>query len=216
MKKVSILLSIIVVSLFVSCEQNHFENQPKERNQPQESLKSSELVLRLQNDELFISLLQEITDFDMYLCKMIDESEFSFNDLQHKLEFIANEFPDDYETQLTQIGNVFDGDSLFVDRFRLNREKTSYLDSQLRVKHGKLYSDMAEDAIVDLLDQGIITHRSNCNWRYNLCIGAALSAAILCHGGCTAGTGGFGAPACVLLCLTMQSYASVLCYDSYC
>ena len=60
----------------------------------------------------------------------------------------------------------------------------------------------------------------SCGWRYYLCAGAATAGAILCQGGCDttalAFTAGFGIPACVVLCGTLQVAAIATCADNYC
>lgn len=172
------------------------------------------LVLELKNDETFISFVQEVLDFNIYLIETIDQSPFDFDSFLEKLEYIEHEFPQDHESQIIEIGKLFE-DGMFEERFRWNLERISYFDSQLTQRYGPMVYDYAEDAIVDIIEEGVIS-LCRCGWRYNLCIGAAFAGALLCHGGCTGGTAGFGAPACIAICLTMQGYASVLCYDNYC
>ena len=57
---------------------------------------------------------------------------------------------------------------------------------------------------------------ASCGWGYNLCIAGVTAGAILCHAGCVGGTAGLGAPACVLLCGTMQVAAGAQCMSGYC
>ena len=57
---------------------------------------------------------------------------------------------------------------------------------------------------------------NHCTWGYDLCIAGVTAGAILCHAGCIGGTAGFGAPACVLLCGTMQVAAGAQCMKGYC
>ena len=57
---------------------------------------------------------------------------------------------------------------------------------------------------------------NHCSWGYDLCIAGVTAGAILCHAGCVGGTAGFGAPACVLLCGTMQVAAGAQCMKGYC
>ncbi len=54
----------------------------------------------------------------------------------------------------------------------------------------------------------------DCGWRYTLCIAAATAGAILCDAACATTT--LAMPACVLACATLQTYAGVQCYDTYC
>lgn len=58
--------------------------------------------------------------------------------------------------------------------------------------------------------------KNQCSWGYDLCIAGATSAAILCHVGCVGSTAGFGTPACVLLCGTIQVAAGAQCMSSFC
>ncbi len=58
--------------------------------------------------------------------------------------------------------------------------------------------------------------KNQCSWGYDLCIAGVTAGAILCHAGCIGGTAGFGAPACVLLCGTMQVAAGAQCMKGYC
>lgn len=55
-----------------------------------------------------------------------------------------------------------------------------------------------------------------CGWRFYLCSAAAISGGVLCLGGCTAGTAGVGAPGCLYLCGTLQTFAIVECSDKFC
>lgn len=55
-----------------------------------------------------------------------------------------------------------------------------------------------------------------CGWGYSLCLAGATAGAILCHAACISGTAGFGAPACVILCGTIQVSIGVACISSYC
>lgn len=61
---------------------------------------------------------------------------------------------------------------------------------------------------------------SPCSWGYYVCIAGAAAAAIICHGSCEGSaialTAGLGIPACVALCVTIQSAASLACWQSFC
>lgn len=61
-----------------------------------------------------------------------------------------------------------------------------------------------------------IKSNASCGWGYNLCIAGTTAGAILCHAGCVGATAGLGAPACVLLCGTIQIAAGAQCMTSYC
>ncbi len=58
--------------------------------------------------------------------------------------------------------------------------------------------------------------KNHCTWGYDLCIAGVTAGAIICHSSCIGGTAGFGAPACVLLCGTIQVAAGAQCMNSYC
>ena len=58
--------------------------------------------------------------------------------------------------------------------------------------------------------------KNHCTWGYDLCIAGVTAGAIICHPSCIGGTAGFGAPACVLLCGTIQVAAGAQCMNSYC
>ncbi len=58
--------------------------------------------------------------------------------------------------------------------------------------------------------------KNHCTWGYDLCIAGVTAGAIICHSSCIGGTAGFGAPACVLLCGTIQVAAGTQCMNSYC
>jgi hypothetical protein len=58
--------------------------------------------------------------------------------------------------------------------------------------------------------------KNQCTWGYDLCIAGVTAGAIICHSSCIGGTAGFGAPACVLLCGTIQVAAGAQCMNSYC
>ena len=58
--------------------------------------------------------------------------------------------------------------------------------------------------------------KNQCTWGFDLCIAGVTAGAILCHAGCIGGTAGFGAPACILLCGTMQVAAGAQCMKGYC
>lgn len=55
-----------------------------------------------------------------------------------------------------------------------------------------------------------------CGWSYGLCLAGATAGAILCHSSCIGATAGFGAPACVLLCGTIQVAVGEECFRNYC
>jgi hypothetical protein len=57
---------------------------------------------------------------------------------------------------------------------------------------------------------------NHCTWGYDLCIAGVTAGAIICHSSCIGGTAGFGAPACLLLCGTIQVAAGAQCMNSYC
>jgi hypothetical protein len=61
---------------------------------------------------------------------------------------------------------------------------------------------------------------SPCTWGYGVCIAGATAAAVLCHASCDttalATTAGLGIPACVGLCATVQTAASLACYKTFC
>ncbi len=57
---------------------------------------------------------------------------------------------------------------------------------------------------------------NQCSWRFDLCVAGVTAGAILCHAGCIGATAGLGAPACVLLCGTIQVAAGAECMKSYC
>ncbi len=57
---------------------------------------------------------------------------------------------------------------------------------------------------------------NHCTWGYDLCIAGVTAGAILCHAGCISGSAGFGTPACILLCGTMQVAAGAQCMKGYC
>jgi hypothetical protein len=61
-----------------------------------------------------------------------------------------------------------------------------------------------------------INKAGDCGWKYYLCMAAATSAGILCHGNCIGLTAGFGTPGCVILCGTLQTAAGVACIDNFC
>ena len=58
--------------------------------------------------------------------------------------------------------------------------------------------------------------KNHCTWGYDLCIAGVTAGAIICHSSCIGGTAGFGAPACALLCGTIQVAAGAQCMNSYC
>lgn len=204
---------LLVFLLFLSGCNEKYDFAPGPVEEEVIELKDA-LVLELKNDESFISFVQEVLDFKIYLIETIDQSPFDFDSFLEKLEYIEDEFPQDHESQIIEIGKLFE-DGMFEERFRSNLERISYFNSELTLRYGDGLYDFAEDAIVDLIDDGIISF-SSCGWRYNLCIAGALAVAVGCHGGCTGGTAGLGAPVCALLCATLQVHLSLECMDKYC
>ncbi|MFM1930065.1 MAG: hypothetical protein RL387_1393 [Bacteroidota bacterium] len=103
--------------------------------------------------------------------------------------------------------------------------------NNLKNRYGKIKEQDVKDASKSYFEQqklfavGENKIRSNsikpnaknqCTWGYDLCIAGVTAGAILCHAGCIGGTAGFGAPACVLLCGTMQVAAGAQCMKGYC
>ena len=204
---------LLVFLLFLSgCNEKHdFATDLVEEEQTE--LKDA-ILSDLKSDEIFIAFVQEALDFTLFLTDAIEQSPLDFDSFLEKIKSIEDEFPKDHESQFIEIGKLFK-DGIFEERFRSNMERISYFNSELNLRYGDGVYDFAEDAIVDLIDDGIISF-SSCNWKYNLCIAGAVAGGILCHGGCTGGTAGFGAPVCVAICLTIQAAASTLCWDTYC
>jgi alanyl-tRNA synthetase len=173
---------------------------------------------KLSTDKNFKAVIQEMSSYNSYLSNLINNKELRTSELIPQINTIINN-EKTTEEQINMLNQLLDTD--ITDRLVDNSTIIISNLTTLNAKYSNLNQELIENAInlqfkkenQNVLNQG-------CGWRYSVCLGAAYSAAILCHAGCDttalATTAGLGIPACIALCGTLQVFASVQCYDTYC
>jgi|GEM_PF-1348586 len=219
MKKTSlttIAILILSITLIMGCSKNI--NKPDLKN-PSE----------LSEDKAFIELATETYDYLIFISKQVSKNHLTSLDLQSQLSSLQSKnLP--FNEQMISIDIIFKGD--ISERLNSHMKAYSLNWNTIKSKYSVINQEILEKECSEILSRKKIKEKKNlnepqslyapndCGWRYYLCSGAAAAGAILCHAGCDttalATTAGFGIPACILLCGTLQSFAIVQCNDSYC
>ncbi|SCX18168.1 hypothetical protein SAMN02927925_02632 [Flavobacterium saliperosum] len=214
---------ILTASIFIACSrdaetvdnlQNNFTNSPISFTNRTVSAKE------LSEDITFIELVDEMDSFSKFIKQTIDDKSLSIATIQTQLDHLQNQNLT-YEEQLSEINAIFT--TSVSNKLELNMKGFSEKWGVLKVKYENLdESTLAEafNQVLDKRDHSGVGSVGPCGWRYNVYLGASYAAAVLCHAGCDTTalgtTAGLGIPACFMACGTLQVYAAVQCYDSYC
>ncbi len=190
MKNIKTLLIIIVLGYMLSGCKKIETGMPSYVN-------ISESLFR---DSSFIALV----NLELNLKNIINDNETSKNIQEDSalLNYLT-QFNSDYYKAWNNLknryGKIKEQDIRDASRFYFEQQKL------FAVSENKIRSNSIKPNV-----------KNQCTWGYDLCIAGVTAGAILCHAGCIGGTAGFGAPACVLLCGTMQVAAGAQCMKGYC
>lgn len=211
MKFISKNFRLLLISLIFLISCNHEENHEK-------ITKKIATKENLSRDVNFLKISNEIEDFSNLIKTSIENNEIPANELINKIKSIQNTNLS-YSEQINELSSLLKFD--LQDRIIKNHQVISRNYSVLNSKYTNLdYKTLESTFEFDFKNSNVEYSKVDCNWRYHLCISAAFAGAVLCHAGCDttalATTAGLGIPACVAACGTLQVYASVQCFDSYC
>lgn len=212
MKNIKLFQKLIITLIFAlpllqSCTE---ENQINERK-----VITPEI---LSKNKIFTIISEEMTDYSKFIKKTIEKHKLSSAELIPRIDSIVNSNLSGNE-QLIKLNELLNTD--VSGRVKRNAEIISFNWKNLKTEY-KINEEILQKAFEIKLteDKEYNSKVQPCPWRYYLCLGAAYSGAVLCHAGCDTtalpATAGLGIPACVALCGSLQVFASVQCYDSYC
>ena len=212
--KLNYLLTCFTVLFIASCSKS-------------ESVVSNNFnTSKLNEDSSFVSLYHQELELSSFIKEIAQQKGITLNDLKDKIANISNSNLNKSD-QVDKLDSLMgSGTSEYIKSYsqkftknlnQLNANNKNYslkdVDDACReifYREAMLRIKANEESMV------IGTIGDDCGLTYYLCIGGATAASILCHAGCISLTAGFGAPACVLLCGTMQVAAGAACITSYC
>lgn len=212
MKKVILGVLIFISAMACSDVNINEENLIKENGS----------IEKLTKDKNFIIINEEMKSFSIYIEAVIKNQELTSSELISKINDIVNSQFSEQE-QLLHLNKLFKTDitNRVINNGQIISLNLAVLNSKYENIDEKLLTDVFNSNLINDKKKSEFSHREEeCGWRYSLCLGAAFTGAVLCHAGCDttalSTTAGLGIPACVALCGTLQVFASVQCYDSYC
>ena len=208
-----LITSLLIALLMVACEKQ--ESKIEIKNQ------------RLLNeDKNLIALVTETNEFLNFLASNIKAKNVNQSDFIKKIEILKSDHLT-FESQLIQIDLIFKAPV----SSRLKQHMSFYINNMAQIlkEYGNLNNSILAKEIDEILVK-ILPNRidndsksfsiAGCSWKYFGCSAASTAAAILCHASCDATalatTAGFGIPACVIACGTVQAWLIVECEDKYC
>lgn len=211
---VFVTMFTFAVVLTYSCNKNDFRSVKEESSISKSLLKTNNI--RLSEDENFINLTREMFSSCMFISDVVNRQELNFESTIDSLEILNKDLNNSFENQIEKINIIFNED--ISERLIDHMEVFSFNWKLVNEKFGELTSEDMEESMQIVIENEILNNSSPCHspWRYGLCMAGAISAAVLCHGSCTAATAGFGLPACVALCLTIEAAAADLCHRNFC
>ena len=160
-----------------------------------------------------VIITKNMTKNDFYLLieKIKNQSK---SDLDFKNKLAENDLPELYNI-LNNFKASFNGHWIDLE-IKYNRLSSNVIN----VASNKYFENNEFKKIYSVNKKTFSINNDNiaraCGWGYSLCLAGATAGAILCHAGCIGGTAGLGAPACVLLCGTIQVSVGAACMSSYC
>lgn len=172
----------------------------------------------LSQNRNFLNISNEMHNYSQFIKETIKKNKLSSSEVTNQIDIILNSglSSDDQIIELSTL--------LETDLSERIRENARVIDSNWKILNSE-FDNLNEQLLTDTFNYGLNLDnqtfaRADCGWRYSLCLGGAFAGAVLCHAGCDttalALTAGLGIPACVAACGTLQVFASVQCYDSYC
>lgn len=223
--KVSSIALILITSILVACSKDYETVEASENNLTNPLLSSTQRIIsskELSEDSDFIKLVDEMDSFAIYIKQTTDNNNLSLTDVQTELENLKNQKLT-YDEQLNEINDIFE--TPVSEKLVSHMENFSIRWGILKDKYENLDEAILTDAFNQVFEKrdvsiGGMPGQGGCGWRYNVCLAATYAGAVLCHGACDttalATTAGFGIPACVMACGTLQVYGVMQCYDTYC
>jgi len=209
-----ILVMVVTITvLILACAKHGGEKQFKEQSM-------------LNEDETFITMVNETHDFLEFLASTIKANSLSKNEVDSK-------FSEMQSKNLTLEGQMKEIDLIFKAKVS-SKLKSQIIATQksfqeIKINYGKIEAATLNREVEKVMMKMVKkVENSNirslaavdCGWRYYGCSAAATAGAILCHGACEgtaiATTAGLGIFACVAACGTLQAWAIVECADRFC
>jgi hypothetical protein len=216
MKKnfISLLTVVVAITLTIfSCTKQGIEKQLKDQ-------------ALLNEDETFIAMVHETHDYLKFLGASIKANSLNKDEINTNLSKLQSKNLS-FDAQMKEIDGIFK----IPVSVRLNSHMIATQKSmqELESNYGKIDAATMNREIEKVMatiapktdeSNAITLAVADCSWKYYGCSAAATAGAILCHAGCDttalATTAGFGIPACVLACGTLQAWAIIQCEESYC
>jgi hypothetical protein len=203
-----LLVIIFISSILQGCNEENQINQ--EKNITPEILSKN---------KSFKNISKEMSDYTIFIKETIENHKLSAAELIPKINAIVNSNLSSNE-QLLKLNELLNVN--ISERVKKNAELIGVNWKILKNEFKIIDDETLQKAFeINILENNQYSPKiMSCPWRYNLCLVAAYSGAVLCHAGCDttalATTAGLGIPVCVALCGSLQVFASVQCYDSYC
>ncbi|MDO4764369.1 MAG: hypothetical protein Q4A00_08330 [Flavobacteriaceae bacterium] len=205
------MLASLVFILFTGCR--------KDVEEQKVAISSDELS----QNENFLAIVDEMKDYSHFIKEIIEKSELSPFELENRVQIVLNsDLPD--KDKIKRLNSLFGID--LTPRIEENARVIAQHWKIIDNKFNNIDEELLAESFAKRLSKNnknsriIVIPGNDCDWKYYACLAAAYSAAVLCHAGCDttalATTAGLGIPACVALCGSLQIYASVECYHSYC
>lgn len=188
----------------------------------EESLVHQEKIITpetLSNHKNFKIISKEMVDYTIFIKEVIENHKLSSSELIPKINSIVKSDLTSNE-KLLELNKLLNAN--LSERVKKNASIISINWENLKSEFKIIDDEILQNAFkINLEDNNqYFLKTMSCPWRYDVCLVAAYSGAVLCHAGCDttalATTAGLGIPACVALCGSLQIFASVQCYDSYC
>lgn len=210
MKKKSQAIKIFIfltTALILSCNEKPLDKE-----------KISITAEKLAQNENFLNISNEMNSYSQFIIEKIKNNKLPPSEIFYKIDSISNSGLSNNE-QITQLSLLLETD--VSERIKQNDIIIDFNWKMLDSEFDNLNLELLTDAFnFSKKNQTYSRVKGSCGWRYSVCLGAAYAGAVLCHAGCDttalATTAGLGIPACVAACGTLQIFASVQCYDSYC
>ena len=189
-------------------------------------------AIQLTTDSNFIQLLKTQISLGDFLKNATINSGYSIEELKNKALYIKNQklTMNEEKNQIEKL--LGEGANNYIKSYdddfkkswdKLNQKYNNISVNKIEEAFNIIFSQKEGINILPSKQQKIATNSTTkvskvdgCGYKYYLCIAAATSTAILCHAACITGTAGLGAPACVVLCGSIQVSAGIYCNDTYC
>lgn len=214
-----LLFSNLICTTFLSC------NKDKQIKVPVYEIKSD----YISKDSNFIKIIE----LEHSLRKQIENVLYSKNITQNRLIYIIDSLKSNSKSDIElkmkmneQIAvGIYESLSQFEMSYRNNwkyliKKYVSISSMEINSATNKYYQTAESNKIYFVNKKGFSINNNYiakaCGWSYSLCLAGATAGAILCHSSCIGATAGFGAPACVLLCGTIQVAVGEECFRNYC